>query len=266
MEKLEKFHLIKLAYRLSPYIEMANPFLIFSNVPYWLRKAPDGLPIPPLSLIHKVTSSISIPWFLESGRLSVVSIEYALEKNGMGLNDFTTILDFGCGCGRVIRHLESTINASLYGTDYNTLLINWCKNNLPFANFSINKTNPPLEFSNDFFDFIYAISVFTHIPEDLQLAWIKEFSRVLKPDGILLVTTHGEHYIDRLTGEEKDQFYKGQLIIKRSKYFGTNLCTTFHPEEYVRKRILKDFKILDFIPEGMKGAPYQDIYLVQNLK
>lgn len=264
MEMLEEIGLIKIGYSLLPYIELINPFLLNQNIPYWIKNKNDDLPIPPFKLIHKVTSSISIPWFLKTGFLSLQNIENTLEKNRLSLNNFNKILDFGCGCGRIIRHLKNKSNIEIYGTDYNHQLVTWCKKNLTFANFSINEMEPPLNFPNDFFDFIYAISIFTHMSKNLQQKWIREFSRILKPNGFLFITTHGKYYLNRLTPEEKNQFANGQMIIKRSKHLGTNLCSTFHPNEYVLRNTLKTFKIIDYIPEEMTGAPYQDIYLAQN--
>jgi len=263
METLEKMHLLEPGYRLSPYIVAANPYSIAKNLPYWLKGAPDGSPIPPFPLIYKVTSSSSISWFLRGGELAVQNMSQTLEKTGSSFKDFARILDFGCGCGRVIRHLKTLTKAELHGTDYNPDLISWCTRNLEFAHFATNQSTPPLNYAEKHFDFIYAISVFTHLPESLQMAWVKELSRILKPNGLLLITTHGAHYIDRLTPDEQKKFQLGHLIVKRTKHLGTNLCTAFHPEQHVHNHLLKDFKVIDFVPTGMKGAPNQDIYLAQ---
>ena len=224
------------------------------------------MPIPPLTLIYKVTSSANIEWFLLTGELTVQSIELTLEKINRKINDFSMVLDFGCGCGRVIRHLKSFENVKKYGSDCNEDLISWCTTNLTYCNFDINASKPPLEYETDSFDFIYAISVFTHMPENLQLLWIKELSRVLKPDGLILITTHGKRYQNRLTKEEQKIFKGRKIVVKRKNFSGSNLCSAFHPEGYVRDYLLKDFTILCFVPEGMKGAPYQDIYLARNNK
>jgi SAM-dependent methyltransferase len=52
---------------------------------------------------------------------------------------------------------------------------------------------PPLEFAEDrAFDLVYAYSVFTHIPLELQPAWLDEMRRILRPDGFFLCTVLGE--------------------------------------------------------------------------
>jgi len=73
-------------------------------------------------------------------------------------------------------------SARFHGTDYNPQLINWCKPNLCFAQFEVNGLSPPLVYEEEQFDLIYALPVFTHLPEDLQLAWMSELSGFLGPE------------------------------------------------------------------------------------
>jgi len=122
---------------------------------------------------------------------------------------------------------------------------------------------PPTEFPDDTFDFIYGISVLTHLPEMLQFAWMNELSRVLKPGGLLYITTHGEYYMRRLNEQETRLFLSGELIVKLAAYPGTNFCTTFHPESYVRHKLASQFVVVDFAPQGAEGSPQQDAYLLK---
>ena len=157
--------------------------------------SPDGMPIPSPELITLVAGTDDIDWFWKSGALGASSMLEILYKNGLSMEKFDAVLDFGCGIGRVIRHFRNVHGPRYYGTDYNPKLIAWCRHNLKFARFSTNHLIGKLEFKDRQFDFIYALSVFTHLREEQQHFWIKELARILKPGGYLFLTTHGsQHY------------------------------------------------------------------------
>jgi len=56
----------------------------------------------------------------------------------------------------------------------------------PFQ-FAVTSTEPHLPFSDGYFTFVYAGSVFTHM-NDLSVAWLLELRRVLKPGGRAYLT------------------------------------------------------------------------------
>lgn len=230
---------------------------------YRLRKSEiGGLPIPSLRLINLVTGSYDISWFLTSGKLSSDSMQEILKKNGININEFKEILDFGCGVGRVIRYFNTLNGTALSGTDYNPDLINWCRDKLKFAEFQTNKLDGSLDYRDGQFDLIYALSVFTHLREPLQHFWIKELSRVLKPGGYLFITVHGEeYYLPQLFSEDQERFKNGELVVYGGDEEGSNICTAFHPEAYVRQKLAGELIVVDFVPEGAKGNPRQDVYL-----
>jgi ubiquinone/menaquinone biosynthesis C-methylase UbiE len=84
---------------------------------------------------------------------------------------------------------EHNPNAVFHGCDIDPEAIGWCAKTLgDLATFRVNGHSPPLPFVDESFDFIYSISIFTHLPEDMQFAWLKDLNRVLKPGGTLLTT------------------------------------------------------------------------------
>jgi SAM-dependent methyltransferase len=231
------------------------------NAGYRLAGAGDGLPIPPARLIFLVTISREISWYLHSGRMCYNSLCYALQRNGFQPDSLQAILDFGCG--RVLRHWKPSKGTRLYGTDYNPQLITWCQRKLGrLAEFQTNNLAPPLNYEDEKFDLIYVISVFTHLSEDLQYAWMDELARVLKPGGVLLLTLHGQSRLLELEPEERQKFNAGQLVVKSLSLPGSNLFGAYHPVQYVRDHLAKGFEMLDFIPEGARDAD-QDIYLLR---
>ena len=236
---------------------------VVKQTPLRLHGAQDGLPIPPPKLLYLVAGTADVAWFLQSGSLAASSMQDILAKNGITTSQFEAVLDFGCGCGRVIRHLSSWQTTKLYGVDYNPQLIKWCQRNLRSAQFMTNDLNPPLSYANAAFDFIYALSVFTHMPEALQLAWMSELTRVLKPGGLLLITTHGDYYLQYLTSDEQAQYRAGHLVIHFEIEAGSNTCAAFHPVTYVREYLACGLTVIDHGVEGAKGNPRQDVLLLR---
>jgi SAM-dependent methyltransferase len=225
--------------------------------------AQDGLPVPPPRLIVRVAGTADLGWFLESGRLAAESIQAALGRHGRPMEEVGSLLDFGCGCGRVIRRWVGLGHTDVHGADANERAVAWCRANLPFARVVSNGLAPPLAYGDESFDVVYALSVFTHLPEDLQLAWMRELERLLRPGGFLLVTTHGERYRERLSHDEREAFDAGRLVVRWPEGAGTNLCSAFHPASYVKERLAAGLDVVEAVPEGATGNPYQDLYLLR---
>lgn len=225
------------------------------------RPAPDGLPIPPRRLIVRVSGTPDVRWFLESGALAAEAIRSALARRGIALEELDAVLEFGCGCGRVTRHLRHLRAARIAGSDHDRAAIAWCRRHLPFARFDVNGLGPPLAHESEAFDLVYALSVLTHLAESLQLPWVRELERVLRPGGHLLLSVHGARYEERLDDDERRAFRAGRLVVRRPELAGTNVCTAFHPERYVREQLGRGLELLEHVPEGAEGNPHQDLYL-----
>lgn len=250
------------AVRIYRMIASGDPRVAVGNARYRRNGAPDGLPIPPPDLIFLVAATTSISWFLEGGARAANTLRGAMERRGVAIEELGAILDFGCGCGRVLRHWHDLHQPRVFGTDYSPRLIQWSRQNLPFASLDVNQLAPPLAYEDAAFDLVYAFSVFTHLTEDLQVPWMNELSRVLKPGGHLLVSTHGETYLHRLNQAERGQFVRGRLVVKNDvKAPGSNTCAAYHPHAYVRDRLSVNLELVDFQPEGATGNPHQDLYV-----
>jgi len=224
--------------------------------------APDGLPLPPARLRIRVAGTADPAWFLESGRLAVEAIRATLARAGTRLEDLEAVLDFGCGCGRVTRHLAA-LPGVLRGADFDTDAVAWCREHLPFATVEHNAVEPPLALATDSVDLVYALSVLTHLPVELQRRWLDELTRVLRPGGLLLVTTHGERYLDRLSGAEQERFLAGDVVVRFGQVPGTNLCTAFQAAAYVACTLARGLELLDAVPDGAAGNPHQDLFLLR---
>jgi cyclopropane fatty-acyl-phospholipid synthase-like methyltransferase len=108
-----------------------------------------------------------------------------------------SLLDFGCGCGRLLRFLAFySHRVELVGVDVEPKHIAWCSCNLNTALVTRTEKVPPLPFLANRFDRIVSLSVFSHLPEDAHLKWRDELARVLAPGGRLIMTTLGQAAID----------------------------------------------------------------------
>lgn len=119
------------------------------------------------------------------------------EQHHGGLKPETQILDYGCGWGRIIRFfLKDVSPVSLVGADpvEDVLAIagrtnRWCRfEKIPFT--------PPSPLPANSFDLVYSFSVFSHLSEDRHKLLLADLARVLKPGGLMMVTTRNRGFID----------------------------------------------------------------------
>jgi SAM-dependent methyltransferase len=223
--------------------------------------APDGLPLPPVRLVQLVTGTPDLEWFLLGGSWAVESIQGILAGAGVPASRVRAVLDFGCGCGRVTRHWAGRA-LEVHGCDYNRRLIAWADRHLPFARFQVNGLRPPLPYADASFDLVYALSVFTHLPEALQRPWMEELRRVLVPGGHLVVSLHGARYVDQLDASQRERFEAGELVV-RGDGPGSNVLGAYHPEAYLRQTLARGFEVLTIVPEGARGNLPQDLVLLR---
>jgi SAM-dependent methyltransferase len=254
---LDRAGMLKPAYRAY---ERVQAFRVRGQTP---DVAADDLPLPPAELIVRVAGTADVDWFLEGGRLAGETIRGAAARAGRPIEELGALLDFGCGCGRVTRRWRSLNGVAVHGSDASDDAIAWCKRYLAFGEFRVNRLEPPLGYADASFDLVYALSVLTHLPEELGLAWRDELRRVLRPGGLLVLSIHGPAYRERLSDEERERFDAGELVVRWESAAGTNLCAAYHPHDYVRGRLAEGFRLEDLVPEGATGNPHQDLIVLR---
>lgn len=120
----------------------------------------------------------------------------AIELVGQDLTQGARILDFGCSSGRVIRVVKAyRPDLKCVGCDPNEQAILWAKRELHDIDFFVSKQSPPLELLDQSLDCAFAISIWSHYGRDAAVAWLAEMHRVLRPDGLLILTTHSLHSV-----------------------------------------------------------------------
>jgi SAM-dependent methyltransferase len=169
-----------------------------------------GIPIPPAELRFRVHGDLSQKTFLNVGRQVANNIRNCVERVGGEWSSFNDVLDFGCGSARIIRYFLAEEDGKQFtGIDINQELIEWCETHINGVNWKLTPTHPPTPLADKSFDFIYGISVFTHLDRELQAVWLKELDRLIRPGGLILLTVNGTTYTRHINLEEQK---RGKLI------------------------------------------------------
>jgi SAM-dependent methyltransferase len=178
-------------------------------------------------------ATANLDCYLGFGRSTAQAIADTLSQHGISVAKLENILDFGCGAARVLRHLPRLTNAQLWGTDTNRLAIRWCRRNLPSVKFNTNPLVGGLPYPDNAFDFIYALSVFTHMTEAAERLWVGELARILQPNAHLMITLRGDAYKGSLSPQEREVFDAGRMVVRNPAELGKNQCDGFHPRAHI---------------------------------
>jgi SAM-dependent methyltransferase len=205
----------------------------------------------------------------------------ALAGAGMDLESATEVLDFGCSSGRAVRPLAAAFpHIRWRGCDPNKAAIAWADRHLTQIEFFVSPQSPPLPIAEGKLDLVYAISIWSHFAPDLGLKWFDEMHRLLKPGGLLAITTHGlqsvSYYAD--TGlrpssqcrEILDSLYRSGFWYApefgKAGDFGIvnpDWGTAFLSPEWLLTKLCPSWRILDFAP-GLNQRN-QDVYIMQRV-
>lgn len=217
--------------------------------------------LPPEALIFRIGGSKSSAVFEQIGRTVAQNLTNAIQEIPP-LKRGARILDFGCGCARVLRYFQPNFTmCKFFGSDIDQEAITWCQEHITDATFVVNNHLPPLPFPEKHFDFIYSISIFTHLPEEMQFAWLEELRRVTKVGGHLVLTTHGQDLfplaleMQQPLAEHGFYYYKSGITDGLPEYYQT----AWHTEEYVQEQWGRFFEIQKHIKHGIND--HQDLIL-----
>lgn len=220
-----------------------------------------GVPLPPAYMVYE-SFQIDYRKYFEGGQEDAAWIA-SLAKPFLQ-NRPLSILDWGCGPARIIRHLPALLGEQhqYFGTDYNAATIAWCKSNILQVTFSENTLAPPLPFEANQFDLVYGISILTHLSEENQFSWVKELHRVLSPTGVLILTTHGDAFLEKLTPEEIQIYNQRNIVSRHKTKEGHRTYGSFHPPAFMRDLFIKNgLNIASHLP----GQKVTDTYISQDV-
>jgi SAM-dependent methyltransferase len=203
----------------------------------------------------------------------------AARAGGLDPAAIGSALDFGASSGRVVRVLAAAYpDAAWHGCDPNEGAIEWAAENLPGIDFAVSPQHPPLPYDDDAFGLVFAISIWSHFGERSALEWLDEMKRIVKPGGVLAMSTHGYRTI--ALEEEGGRRSAEQLgEIERALYergfwyraeFGDegdwgvkdpDWGTAFMTPEWLLARVTPDWRLARYSPGRVEGN--QDLYVLE---
>ncbi|MBL7213243.1 MAG: class I SAM-dependent methyltransferase [Desulfobacteraceae bacterium] len=241
----------------------------------WLKRINRDLidiPVPSADLVYLTQGIHGSEAYQNSIIPGICNMKRYLASSGIEIDSLQSILDFGCGTGRLIVgwHLDNP-ERRLYGCDINEELLAWARDNLPQRiTWNQSSMTPPLPYPSKSFDFIYLVSVFTHLSLDSQYLWIEELKRVIRPFGHILLTLQGEIYVRVFYLQRAEEFSKTGYLEMANADEGSNSFATYHGFEFI-KELFSDFEILGYYPRGSINYPevvfpvaaFQDVYVLK---
>ena len=217
-----------------------------------------GVRIPPAWLIQAFTGASDTIDHIESGKRSA---DFYVDLYNQFCGDYINVdrvLDFGCGCGRVLSRMPSSGSTRYFGVDLHEKALQWLREAMPEGTFSVGSAMPPVDIGVQDFDLIYAVSVLTHLPQEQEGAWLDEWHRLLKVGGHLIATFRAEDWVEQITIERQKMAIHNAwsemdgFCYQKHRYwegiFPEFYAGTYQTIDYVRSNWGKRFEILTIVP------------------
>ena len=230
--------------------------------------------MPPAEMRYRVSGTDNEEWFDRCGQMTLSDFEDALASVGRHLGDFRDVLDFGCGCGRVTRWLRAEYpQLAIAGCDIDPPAVEWIRREMPGVAAHVNGGLPPLPFDDAAFDLVLGYSVFSHLDETYQDAWLTELRRVARPGATLLLTVHADYHWEAtlaaypaIGARAAERAAKGFLYTKDDEWgphFPDFYHTAWHTPAYIQRHWSKWFNVLGMRGEKGRPALRQDIVILE---
>ena len=179
------------------------------------------------------------------------AVSYIRNKRLKSINKYIKkedkILEIGCGSGNILKFVNSK---NIYGLDISPKMIEFCKKTIPNGDFTTGDAEN-LPYEDNFFDKVIISEVLYYLP-NIEKA-LKEAHRVLKKDGLLLITSLNKRY----------NFVKS--VVNTLKIgVHDNVSMSYLSLKNLKNLLEKDFKIkkISSIPLKIIPSDYSLIFFI----
>jgi SAM-dependent methyltransferase len=119
-------------------------------------------------------------------------------------------------------------------------------------------------------DLVLAVSIFNHLDEKAQVAWLREVRRVLRPGGIAIITFHGPLLSESLLeGALRARFREKGFVCMQEHSQGWGgvsdvYQSTYHAREYVERIWTRNLALRVYASFG--NEHWQDMVVLEKLR
>lgn len=210
-----------------------------------------------------------------------LAVREHMRRLGRTFDSSTRVLEFGCGYGRLLRFfMKDVAPGNLVGTDVDPSFIALCRELFQGNGFHVNAPYPPLDWPDASFDVIYAYSVFSHLSEPAHKQWLKELRRLVRPNGLVLLTVRQKGFLYQCKTLREDpnasdygrrignffgdlnamlpRYEKGEYIydtaggggVRTNDFYGDTVI----PLTYIQQNWTRDFRVMTCIDDLTRFA------------
>lgn len=157
------------------------------------------LPAFPPEELQRGTTGLSSEATLRQAYAFYENVMDAMRVAGTALGPDSKVLDFGFGWGRISRvFMRDVRKAQISGLEVDPDFVTLTRALFASDNFVLCPPFPPTDLPSGNFDLVFAYSVFSHLSKAACHEWMREFERILKPGGLVVLTTRDESFFDFL--------------------------------------------------------------------
>jgi SAM-dependent methyltransferase len=138
-----------------------------------------------------------VAYYLRAGASAVEVLDQTMRSATVSRLSIGRVLDYGCGYGRVLRHLRTFLpEAQLVACDLDPQAVHFCSKE--FGARGIVAPKQPSRLKLPPCDLVWGGSVWTHLPEAEGRQLFSALANALKPNGILVFSFHGAFAYENL--------------------------------------------------------------------
>jgi SAM-dependent methyltransferase len=222
-------------------------------------------------------SAAGVEQYREGALNVLVKIEECLNAAGQRWDEIGAWLDFGCGYGRVLRLLVARVPPDrVYAADVTREGVDFCASEFGVRPIHLDREPAALKLPE--VDFVYAISIVTHLTAEDAKETLRVLGKTLKPGGIALFTTHGRRSLELIERYGEQYVALRNELTERVQEHGVAFVAypyalkddygmTWHSEAYVRRTMAElhdgHLELLLFEPHGLDR--HQDVFVFRRV-